>query len=55
VAFAKKAAQYNLLVVPGSGFGTPGYFRISYCAVSLEMIERSMPIFKELFIEMKNS
>jgi aspartate aminotransferase len=55
VAFAKKAAQFNLLVVPGSGFGTPGYFRISYCAVSLEMIERSMPIFKELFIEMKNS
>ena len=23
--------EYNVLVVPGKGFGTPGHFRISYC------------------------
>jgi aspartate aminotransferase len=23
--------EWNVLVVPGRGFGTPGHFRISYC------------------------
>ncbi|MBM3174007.1 MAG: pyridoxal phosphate-dependent aminotransferase, partial [Chloroflexi bacterium] len=23
--------KWNVLAVPGSGFGTPGYFRIAYC------------------------
>ena len=31
VAFTKELLQSNVLVVPGRGFGTPGYFRISYC------------------------
>jgi aspartate aminotransferase len=31
VAFTKELLQWNVLVVPGRGFGTPGYFRISYC------------------------
>ena len=31
VAFIRDLLQYNVLVVPGTGFGTPGYFRISYC------------------------
>ena len=31
VAFTKDLLQWNVLVVPGRGFGTPGYFRISYC------------------------
>lgn len=31
VEFVKNALRYNLLLVPGSGFGCPGYFRISYC------------------------
>ncbi|MEW5914121.1 MAG: pyridoxal phosphate-dependent aminotransferase [Thermodesulfobacteriota bacterium] len=31
VAFCKAALQDNLLVVPGSGFMGPGYFRIAYC------------------------
>ena len=29
--FSKKLLQKNILVAPGSGFGTPGYFRIAYC------------------------
>ncbi|MBE0451054.1 MAG: pyridoxal phosphate-dependent aminotransferase [Clostridia bacterium] len=44
VAFVMEAKKYNLLLVPGSGFGYPGYFRISYC-VDMAMIERSLPAF----------
>ena len=47
-AFAEKAKARNLLFVPSDGFGVPGYFRLSYC-VSREMIERSLPVFKEVF------
>ncbi len=52
VEFVKRAMKYNLLLVPGSGFGCPGYFRISYC-VKLDMIERSIPAFKKLVAEFK--
>lgn len=31
VAFCKLAIEQNLLLVPGSGFMGPGYFRIAYC------------------------
>lgn len=31
VAFCQKMKAERVLVVPGSGFGTPGYFRICYC------------------------
>lgn len=31
VAFVRELQQYRVLTVPGRGFGTPGYFRISYC------------------------
>ncbi len=31
VAFTRELLQWNVLVVPGRGFGTPGHFRISYC------------------------
>ena len=30
-AFVDALQEWNVLVVPGRGFGTPGYFRISYC------------------------
>ncbi|HPC86977.1 MAG TPA: pyridoxal phosphate-dependent aminotransferase [Smithellaceae bacterium] len=30
-AFAQRLLRENVLVVPGSGFGTPGYFRIAFC------------------------
>ena len=48
MAFAEKAKKKNLLIVPSDSFGVPGYFRLSYC-VSKEMIERSLPAFKEVF------
>lgn len=48
VEFVQKAASgYNILLVPGSGFGCPGYFRISYCA-DFDMIKRSLPAFEKL-------
>ena len=46
-AFSEKAKQKDLLVVPGDGFGCPGYFRICYC-VSYDMIQKSLPVFRQL-------
>lgn len=46
-AFSDKAKEKNLLIVPGDDFGCPEYFRISTC-VSYDMIQRSLPIFREL-------
>ena len=31
VAFVRELQQWQVLTVPGRGFGSPGYFRISYC------------------------
>ena len=47
MAFSERAKQFDLLLVPGSGFGAPGHFRLAYC-VQTEMIERALPKFKEL-------
>ncbi|MCP4754202.1 MAG: pyridoxal phosphate-dependent aminotransferase [Proteobacteria bacterium] len=46
-AFVESAQHLNLLLVPGSGFGTPGHFRICYC-FDTDMVRRSLPIFSEL-------
>ena len=46
-AFCEAAKQKDLLVVPGDGFGCPGWFRICYC-VSHDTIVRSLPIFQHL-------
>jgi len=50
VQFVKSALKYNLLLVPGSGFGYPGNFRISYC-VSKKTIENSLNAFQLLYNE----
>ena len=50
VAFSEKAKEKDLLVVPGDGFGCPGYFRICYCVKS-EMIQKSLPVFAKLIGE----
>lgn len=47
LAFIEAAQQMNLLLVPGSGFGMPGYFRVSFC-FETEVIERSLPVFSDL-------
>jgi aspartate aminotransferase len=43
--FIKLLQEENILVVPGRGFGTPGYFRIAYC-VDDHTIEGSLPGFQ---------
>ena len=48
--FSELAKQKDLLVVPGDGFGCPGYFRLCYC-VSHDTIVRSLPVFGELMKE----
>ena len=45
--FVAKAKSYNILLVPGSNFGTPGYVRLAYC-VSGDMIKRSLGAFAKL-------
>ncbi len=46
-AFCKEAQEHRILIVPGSAFGCPGYFRISYC-VPYETIVNSYAGFQAL-------
>lgn len=46
-AFCEKAKKYDLLLVPGSDFGCPGYFRAAYC-IKESTIRNSIPAFKKL-------
>ena len=43
----EKAKDFNLLIVPGTGFGCPGHTRISFC-VPTERVERALEAFKKL-------
>lgn len=49
--FIRLAQKRLILLVPGSGFGTPGYFRVAYC-VEDEMIERSLVAWQQLAEEL---
>ena len=49
-AFSERAKKHDLLVVPGDGFGCPGYFRLCY-AVSYDTICRSLPVFRTVLEE----
>ena len=48
--FSRKAMAYDLLLMPGSDFGCPGYLRLCYC-VSYDTVVRSLPLFKKLIEE----
>lgn len=48
-AFCDLLGEELILAVPGTGFGMPGYFRLSYCGVGVEAIERSLPGFRRAF------
>lgn len=52
--FCERAKKYDLLLVPGTGFGCPSHVRISYC-VTKEQIERSLDAFKKLAMEYRDS
>ncbi len=45
--FIERALKYNILLVPGGGFGAPGHFRIAYC-INLAIIQRSLPAWTAL-------
>jgi len=47
VEFTHALQEENILVVPGSGFGGPGYIRIAYC-VADSVIEKAMPGFRRV-------
>ena len=46
VEFVAELQKHNVLVVPGMGFGMPGYFRISFC-VTDQTLEGSIPGFRK--------
>ncbi len=46
-AFSLRARDLDLLLVPGCGFGSPGWVRLAFC-VQTEMIQRALPKFQEL-------
>ena len=45
--FVQLAKKYNILLVPGKGFGLKGYFRLSY-SVPLQTVINSLPAFTDL-------
>ena len=47
-AFCERAKAEDLLIVAATGFGCPGYVRISYC-VDADMIVRSFGAFERLY------
>ena len=51
-AFSEFAKQKDVLLVPGDGFGCPGWFRLCYC-VSYDQIIRSLPVFAQMIREYK--
>jgi aspartate aminotransferase len=50
LAFVHALQKYNLLAVPGSGFGRSGHMRLSFC-VKRRVIEQALPIFKQVMQE----
>ncbi len=53
VAFCNAALKYNLVIVPGTGFGCRGFFRLAYC-VDEKTIRNSEKAFEELAAEYKH-
>lgn len=50
VAFCRAAVKHNLVIVPGTGFGCPGFFRLAYC-VEEKTITGSRKAFEALAAE----
>jgi aspartate aminotransferase len=50
--FSDKAKEHDVLVVPGTGFGTDTHIRLSYC-VDTEKCEKALIVFEKLIKEIK--
>lgn len=48
--FCERAKKHEILIVPSTGFGTPGYARLAYCVAS-SVITASLPAFESLIKE----
>ncbi|MDH3258561.1 MAG: aminotransferase class I/II-fold pyridoxal phosphate-dependent enzyme, partial [Deltaproteobacteria bacterium] len=46
-AFAAEARENRILIVPGSGFGREGHFRVAFCT-STDVVKRSEGAWREL-------
>lgn len=46
-AFCEKARKFDLVLVPGDGFGCPGHVRIAFCTTT-DKVERSLARFEQL-------
>ena len=49
-AFCRRLAERQVLVLPGSIFEVPGYFRVSLTANN-DMIDRALPVFRAVLDE----
>lgn len=47
IAFVQALQKERILVVPGSGFGAPGYFRLAFC-VDETVIKNALPYFEKI-------
>ena len=47
VAFCREMQEHLVLVVPGSGFGAPGYFRMAYC-VAPQVVQGAIPALRQV-------
>jgi len=47
IKFVTDLLNKNILAVPGTGFGYPGYFRLAFC-VDIDVIKRAAPAFKDV-------
>lgn len=52
VEFCRNAVKHNLVIVPGTGFGCKGYFRLAYCVGEKTIID-SQKAFEALAAEYK--
>ena len=52
IEFCNLLKKEKILVVPGSGFGAPNYFRISY-SVKDEVIDKSLKGFEKVIKKFK--
>lgn len=46
IEFCNKAKKYDLIFVPGDGFGAPGFFRMAYC-IDTGKVKRAMDRLRE--------
>jgi aspartate aminotransferase len=54
VDYVNQLMKFNILAVPGSGFGRKGYMRLAFC-VEEDIIERALPKFRQALDEFNSA